>query len=141
MIKEIYNAYNIYSKQYRVCSTTPQPSHVQGIVPRLLLTLKSHAVFPFTSSNVTPGASSISSNSPALRSTSKTARSVMMWLRQRDPVKGKEHSFLIFGLPSRAQCSRTEMTLVFSGFETRSIAPPIPLTTFPGIMKLARSPA
>ena len=55
------------------------------------------------------------------------------------PVSGSEHVFTIFAEPSRATCSISTMTRPAPC--TRSIAPPGPLTIFPGIIQLARSPA
>ncbi len=49
-------------------------------------------------------------------------------LTQALPVKGNSHCFKIFGLPFLSVCSIVTTTLVLDGFETRSIAPPNPLT-------------
>ena len=57
---------------------------------------------------------------------------------QRIPVSGRVHSSRIFGLPSLAVCSM--ITTMRRAPATRSIAPPIPLTIFPGTIQLARSP-
>lgn len=89
-------------------------------------TLKSQPVFALTSSKVAPSCSSTSSNTPFFRSTLKTASSVITWLTAPAPVRGRLHCLRIFGLPSFAQCSITTITLVLSGLETRSMAPPIP---------------
>lgn len=96
-------------------------------LPNQFLTLNAHPVFAWTSSTVTPSARSINSNVPSVRSTSKTASSVMIWLTVLAPVNGSEHFWRIFGLPSLAQCSITTITLVLSGLDTRSIAPPMPV--------------
>src|SRR5690242_13750541 len=53
--------------------------------------------------------------------------SVMIMLTQREPVKGREHLSRIFGFPFLSQWSVTTMTLVSSGEDTRSIAPPMPV--------------
>lgn len=92
-------------------------------------TWKSQAVLAFSSSKVTPSAMSTSVRSPAVRSTLNTARSVTIMLTARGPVNGKEHSLTIFGTPSFEQCCIVTITFVLSGFETRSIAPPIPGST------------
>lgn len=63
-----------------------------------------------------------------------------MVLTHRAPVSGKLHFCTILDEPSLATCSVATMTFVFSGLATRSIAPPMPLKSLPGIMKLARSP-
>lgn len=94
--------------------------------PRLLLTVKSAAVFALTSSKLIPSAISVSSMVPAALSTVNTASSVMIVLTVRAPVRGKEHSLRIFDLPFFEQCSITAITFVLSGLETRSIAPPMP---------------
>jgi hypothetical protein len=54
------------------------------------------------------------------------------------PVRGRVQRFRSFGLPSLAQWSIR--TITFLTPATRSIAPPIPFTTFPGIIQFARSP-
>ena len=54
------------------------------------------------------------------------------------PVSGSEHSCTILCEPSLATCSISTMTRLAPC--TRSIAPPIPLTIFPGIIQLAMSP-
>ena len=54
------------------------------------------------------------------------------------PVNGSEHSSTILYAPSLAVCSISTMTRLAPW--TRSIAPPIPLTIFPGIIQLAMSP-
>ena len=56
--------------------------------------------------------------------------SVMIMLTQALPVKGMLHCFKIFGLP---------FLFVLPGFDTRSIAPPKPLT-LPGNIQFVRSP-
>jgi hypothetical protein len=88
-------------------------------------------------------------------STSKTAKSVTMVWTHLAPVIGKSQLFLILDFPYLSTWVWTTMTFVFCGFETRScnhqlsswvltklatIAPPIPFTIFPGIMKFAMSP-
>ncbi|KAL3706077.1 hypothetical protein TMatcc_007086 [Talaromyces marneffei ATCC 18224] len=55
----------------------------------------------------------------------------MIRLTQALPVNGNSHCFKIFGLPFLSVCSIVTTTLVASGLETRSIAPPKPLI-FPG---------
>ncbi len=54
------------------------------------------------------------------------------------PVSGSEHSETILAVPSLATCS--VITSTRRAPATRSIAPPMPLTTLPGIDQLARSP-
>lgn len=115
-------------------------------------TLNLAAVFSLISSTVTPGASSVNSMPPLTLSTWKThcpnrqhlpppvttnrvlTRSVMMVLTTLAPVRGRLHSSMIFGDPSFATWSVVTMILVASGFDTRSIAPPIPFKTLPGII-------
>ena len=65
--------------------------------------------------------------------------SVMTRLTTARPVRGKLHSLTIFNMPSLVRCSIITMTR-FAPW-TRSMAPPIPLTSFPGTNQLARSPA
>lgn len=65
----------------------------------------------------------------------------MIVLTHRAPVNGKLHCCTILDDPSLQRCSVATMTFVASGLATRSIAPPMPLKSLPGIMKLARSPA
>ena len=62
----------------------------------------------------------------------------MMRLTTFAPVSGRSHSLTSFGDPSRATCSVRTTTRGVPA--TRSIAPPMPLTIFPGIIQLARSP-
>ena len=69
---------------------------------------------------------------------SKTPKSVMIRLTTPLPVKGSEQCFKILGLPSLAVCS-IRIT-IFCTPATKSIAPPMPLTFFPGIIQLAKSP-
>src|SRR3984893_12509743 len=101
-------------------------------------TRNSASVFDFTSSSVTPSASSISAM-PSLPCLSmvKTARSVTTRSTTRSPVSGRLHFLRSFG-PSLAECSITTTTRLTPA--TRSIAPPMPLTILPGIIQLARSP-
>src|SRR5690606_11659047 len=104
----------------------PQPSS----------TRRGGSVAASTSSVETPGASS-RSTSPSV-STSITARSVITRSTTPRPVSGSEHSCTIFGLPSLATCSISTITRLAPC--TRSMAPPGPLTIFPGIIQFARSP-
>ncbi len=55
------------------------------------------------------------------------------------PVKGKEHFSNTFDYPLLFKCSIKTITL--DPDATKSIAPPIPLTFFPGIIQLAKSPS
>ncbi len=64
--------------------------------------------------------------------------SVMIRCTTAIPVSGRVHSSTILCEPSLATCSIITMTRLAPW--TRSIAPPIPLTIFPGIIQLARSP-
>mmetsp|Transcript_22499 Transcript_22499/g.40014 ORF Transcript_22499/g.40014 Transcript_22499/m.40014 type:complete len:229 (+) Transcript_22499:225-911(+) len=68
----------------------------------------------------------------------KTHMSVMILSTTALPVRGSVHSLSIFGDPSLAVCSMVTTTVL--GELTRSIAPPIPLRSLPGMKKLARSP-
>ncbi len=54
------------------------------------------------------------------------------------PVSGRVQRRTIFASPFLALCSMSTMTLPAPW--TRSIAPPGPLTIFPGIIQFARSP-
>ncbi len=62
----------------------------------------------------------------------------MMRLTTPLPVMGSVHCGRILGLPSLAQCSITATTRRTPA--TRSIAPPGPLTIFPGTIQFAMSP-
>ena len=65
--------------------------------------------------------------------------SVITMLTQFFPVNGSEHFSNILCPPPLAVCSI--VTITFDpGAETRSIAPPIPFTIFPGIIQFAKSP-
>src|ERR1700681_3200637 len=99
-------------------------------------TLKSHPVLARTSSMVTPGCSSV--NARPAGPTSKTQRSVMIMFTTDLPVMGRLHCLSILGEPSRAVCSIRTITRRTP--ETKSIAPPGPLTIFPGTIQFARSP-
>mmetsp|Transcript_31031 Transcript_31031/g.81260 ORF Transcript_31031/g.81260 Transcript_31031/m.81260 type:complete len:218 (-) Transcript_31031:788-1441(-) len=68
-----------------------------------------------------------------------TARSVIILSTHALPVRGRVQSSRILCLPPFAVCSMVMTTLV-PGDDTRSIAPPIPLTILPGIIQFARSP-
>lgn len=61
-------------------------------------------------------------------------RSVMMVLTQFAPVRGRLHFDTILGDPSLAVWLVATTILVLSGLEIRSMAPPMPLKTLPGIM-------
>jgi hypothetical protein len=56
----------------------------------------------------------------------------MIRCTQRRPVNGSVHSRRIFASPRRDTCSI--VTTTRRAPATRSIAPPIPFTIFPGIM-------
>lgn len=129
----------VHSLQKRVVVSNRRRTLIDGESGRIRTTRSGEtsnlaAVFLRTSSSVTPAASSVRMSFLFLRSTWNTQRSVMMVETQLTPVSGSEHSSKIFGLPPLATWSITTTTLVASGFETRSIAPPIPLTILPGIM-------
>lgn len=64
----------------------------------------------------------------------KLTKSVTMVLTTLAPVSGREQFCTILGLPFLSTWSVKTTILVASGFPTRSIAPPMPLKTFPGIM-------
>ena len=61
----------------------------------------------------------------------------MRWTQAR-PVSGRVQTSTSLWLPSLAVCSIITITCLAPW--TRSIAPPMPLTTLPGIIQLARSP-
>ena len=67
-----------------------------------------------------------------------TASSVMMRETQARPVRGSEQASRILCAPPLAVCSIVMTTRV--PLETRSIAPPMPLTILPGMIQFARSP-
>ena len=73
---------------------------------------------------------------------SSTPKSVMMRLITPNPVRGNVHlgKILISSVPSffLATCS-IKTTTCFTP-DTKSIAPPMPLTILPGIIQLAKSP-
>ena len=93
-------------------------------------------VFESTSSTEWPGATSVSMNrSPRF---SKTARSVMSMSTHDLPVSGSVQRGMNLLSPFLLQCSMTTMRRLTPA--TRSIAPPIPLTSLPGIIQFARSP-
>lgn len=94
----------------------------------------SNPVLFLTSSSVVSLAISVNTSLPYWFS--KTANSVISLLTTPLPVRGKLHSFKILWLPL-AVCSITTNTWLL--LETKSIAPPIPLTNFPGIIQLAIS--
>ena len=99
-------------------------------------TTRSPSVLEIISSTLTPGARSIKWNLPSL--ISKTANSVTTFFTQPTPVNGKVHALRIFYSPALLLCIMA--TMMFSADATRSIAPPIPFTIFPGIFQLAISP-
>ena len=89
------------------------------------------------SSTETPGA--LSSNlKPPSGKTARTANSVTIFLTQRMPVRGKVQ--LANNLLSQSLLTCCVATIIFFAEATRSIAPPIPFTIFPGIFQLAISP-
>lgn len=69
----------------------------------------------------------------------KLTISVITMSTQFFPVRGRLHFSNILCPPPFAICSIVTITFE-PGAETRSIAPPIPLTIFPGIIQFARSP-
>ena len=84
-----------------------------------------------------PGA--LSSNlKPPCGSTSNTPNSVTIRLTQRLPVNGNEHDGSNLDSPALFTCCIA--TIICFADATRSMAPPIPLTIFPGIFQLAISP-
>mmetsp|Transcript_22955 Transcript_22955/g.55691 ORF Transcript_22955/g.55691 Transcript_22955/m.55691 type:complete len:211 (+) Transcript_22955:99-731(+) len=95
-------------------------------------------VFSRTSSTETPSATSVNTSSPISLSTSNTAISVMIMSTIPFPVRGSEHLSRIFGAPFFEQWSIVTTTRLPQ--LTRSIAPPIPFTIFPGITQFAKSP-
>ena len=62
----------------------------------------------------------------------------MMRLITPSPVSGSVHCGMIFGAPVLVVCSISTTTRLTPA--TRSIAPPMPLTSLPGTIQLARSP-
>lgn len=70
--------------------------------------------------------------------TSKTPSSVIIFETHFYPVKGRSHFFNNFGDPFFVLCSVKTTNL--EPLATKSIAPPIPFTSFLGIIQLARSP-
>ena len=67
---------------------------------------------------------------------SMTHSSVTMSVTQLTAVRGMVHFFRILGSPFLVQCSRATMTFLVPA--TRSMAPPMPFTTLPGTIQLAR---
>lgn len=65
--------------------------HLHNIAFKSSATRNGASVFAFTSSTVTPSATSMSV-SPSVKSTSNTANSVMIRETHRWPVSGKVHS-------------------------------------------------
>mmetsp|Transcript_9107 Transcript_9107/g.10562 ORF Transcript_9107/g.10562 Transcript_9107/m.10562 type:complete len:221 (+) Transcript_9107:207-869(+) len=100
---------------------------LQPVTFRISSTVKCGAI----STNVKPP-------SPCL-SQSKTHISVIILSTTPLPVNGRLHSGRIFGAPDFDVWSIVTTTLA-SGADTRSIAPPIPLSNFPGMIQLAKSP-
>src|SRR5699024_11108487 len=99
-------------------------------LPSYRATSNSASVFSLTSSTVAPSCSSTSFMAPS--SKSNTARSVMRRSTTRSPVRGSSHSFLIFASPCLLTWSM--MTTTFLAPATRSMAPPMPFTSTPGII-------
>src|SRR5690606_3453968 len=99
-------------------------------------TVNRPSVTPRNLSTVTPGAVRTRTNPPS--TTSKTARSVITRFTTPTPVNGSVHSRTIFGSPFFVRC--VVSTTTRRAPETRSMAPPIPLTIVPGMLQLARSP-
>ena len=69
---------------------------------------------------------------------SNTAKLVTTLVTQPTPVSGKEHFFNSLDSPRLLVCIMA--TIIVSADATKSIAPPIPFTIFPGIFQLAMSP-
>ena len=89
------------------------------------------------SSTLTPGARSSRMN-PRCGSISSTARSVTTFLTHPTPVRGRVHALKSLDSPSRLLCCIA--TIMLSALATKSMAPPMPLTIFPGIFQFAMSP-
>ena len=86
------------------------------------------------SSGVTPGAIAVTVRQPGLQSMMHS--SVTIVFTQPGAVSGSEQCSTIFASPFFVQCSMALMT--FLAPLTMSIAPPMPLSFFPGIFQLAR---
>mmetsp|Transcript_51318 Transcript_51318/g.159064 ORF Transcript_51318/g.159064 Transcript_51318/m.159064 type:complete len:224 (-) Transcript_51318:1037-1708(-) len=116
-------------------------THYASMVFRGSATSNSKPVAALTASRVTPGAISRSvglAPSGACLLKSKTPMSVMHRSTTLSPVRGREQLCFSLCLSPLAKCSMTIKTL--ESEETRSMAPPMPLTIFPGMIQLARSP-
>lgn len=133
--------------EYRFEKCPLQSRYVYSNVLRISAMVNFASVLSSTS---TPGASSVSVSLPFARSTWKThydqvsstqfnmtsghTRSVIMVLMTLAPVRGRLHFCTIFGEPSLATWLVATTILVLAGFEIKSIAPPMPLKTLPGII-------
>ena len=84
----------------------------------------------------TPGARSSKWNAPPWMS--RTASSVTTRFTHPTPVSGRVQAGSNFDSPSRFVCIMA--TMMRSALATRSMAPPMPLTIFPGIFQFAMSP-
>jgi hypothetical protein len=88
------------------------------------------------SSTVIPGA--LSNNLSPLGVTSNTAISLTIFFTHLTPVSGSVHFGKSLDSPFGFVCIMA--TMMFFALATRSIAPPIPFTIFPGIFQFAISP-
>jgi hypothetical protein len=93
-------------------------------------------VFDRISLMVTPGARSLRQNPSGV--ISSTARSVTTFFTQARPVNGRLHSGNNLLSPFGLVCCMAMIICLAPA--TRSIAPPMPFTIFPGIFQLAISP-
>src|SRR5690606_32225341 len=99
-------------------------------------TIRRPAVFSMISSTLTPGARSRRTKAPS--SISREARSVSTLRMQPAPVSGSEQRSS--NLDSPFLEAWVMVTMMFSAPATRSIAPPMPLTSLPGIIQEAMLP-
>src|SRR5258708_22366675 len=104
---------------------------------RVQVQRKLASVFALISSSEVPGAIS-RRVAPAPRSIPNTAKSVISKSTTPVPVNGRVHRRLNLGAPPFSTCSIRTTTRGTPA--TRSMAPPIPLTIFPGTVQFARYP-
>mmetsp|Transcript_57521 Transcript_57521/g.175180 ORF Transcript_57521/g.175180 Transcript_57521/m.175180 type:complete len:269 (+) Transcript_57521:299-1105(+) len=118
----------------------PDAHQFASMVFKGLATLNSNPVASRTASTVVSGAisTSVGGASGPVVTKSKTPSSVMQRLTTRAPVSGKPQLCFNLCLPPLARCSITTSTR--ESDDTRSMAPPMPLTILPGMIQFAKSP-
>lgn len=116
--------------------SVPKSDELSSIISSFSGVLKSTSVIYLIYSTVLSLEISVSHTEPSFHS--KTPWSVISISTQLTPVHGKSIYLLNFFSPYLSVIAIS--TITFLQDDTRSMAPPMPLTNLPGMIQLARSP-